>query len=95
MEDFPYYNIYGHRINVIGEYIYLVGGNDKGCYKNSIIKISVDSYVCEDVETFDEEEFPSRAFHHAKVYGNKLLIYGGIGAHVMLYDYLSYNTSTK
>ena len=54
MEDFPYYNIYGHRINVIGEYIYLVGGNDKGCYKNSIIKISVDTYVCEEVETFDE-----------------------------------------
>lgn len=79
----------------MGDYLYVVGGNDKGCYKNLILKISLDNYVCEEVETFNEEEFPARAYHHAKIYGNKLLIYGGVGNHVILNDYRSYNTTTK
>ena len=44
IEWFPYYNIYGHKMCVVGDHLYVVGGVSRGSYKNLIVKVSLDTF---------------------------------------------------
>lgn len=69
----PYERVEGHSICCVGEYIYIFGGKSRSEYVNTLIKINA---------SFDKLEYldagpDGRASHQMKVYGNKILVYGG------------------
>ncbi|KRX00271.1 Immunoglobulin E-set [Pseudocohnilembus persalinus] len=85
----------GHTMNVIGESLYIFGGQKAfGEFRDTMLQLNLQTWEADTVE-YHNDPPPPRAFARSIVYGDKILYYGGINQDNVLTDCCVFNIQTK
>jgi hypothetical protein len=88
--DLPYERVEGHSMCSVGEHLFIFGGKSRSEFYNSLLRVDASFQRVH----FEEIVPDGRAFHNMKVYGNKILVYGGNNNNI-LEDYHAFNVSER
>ncbi|KRX06891.1 Immunoglobulin E-set [Pseudocohnilembus persalinus] len=84
----------GHSLNIVGNVLYVFGGQRGGQFMNRFYAYNVKEQEMEHVQMYGNTPSP-RAYCKTVSFGNKILFYGGIDHNSILQDYHVFNTITN